>query len=303
MNETGSAAAVERANVLEMRGVTKEFRRPGQPAFIAIEDLSVTVADLDRTGEFITILGPSGCGKSTLLQIVAGFDTHIPVTRGEVLFLGKPVRGPGVDRGMLFQQYSCFPNRTVLDNIAFGLRLQARELDVSSKEIAEIARHWLRRVRLSEKDARKYPHELSGGMRQRVALARSLALKPRCLLMDEPFSALDEPTRLEMQDLIVDLWAEVESTIILVSHSIAEAVFLGDRVWVMSGAPGTIVAEFADVPKPDPEVPALVAQSRPAFAEHVARVSDVFFRVLRSPREELHGITADGSGNGHTRGG
>lgn len=285
-----------RPDVLDLRNVTKEFRRPGQPPFVAVADLNLTVSDLDRKGEFITVVGPSGCGKSTVLQIVAGFDTHIPVSAGEALFLGRPIQGPGADRGMLFQQYSCFPNRTVLDNITFGLKLQARALGLSGREIAEIGRHWLRRVRLTDADAGKYPHELSGGMRQRVALARALALKPRCLLMDEPFSALDEPTRLEMQDLIVDLWAEVDSTIILVSHSIAEAVFLGDRVWVMSGAPGTIVHEFVDVPQPDPSVPAMVAQSRPSFAEHVARVSDAFFQVLRTPRAELRAIHADGSG-------
>jgi len=284
--------------VLELRGVAKEFHRPGRAPFRAVTGLDVLVEDLERKGEFITIVGPSGCGKSTLLQVVAGFDTHVPVTEGDALFCGKPIEAPGVDRGMLFQQYSCFPNRTVLANIAFGLELNRHALGLSRKEIREVSRHWLGRVRLSEADAGKYPHELSGGMRQRVALARCLALEPRCLLMDEPFSALDEPTRYEMQDLIVDLWADVQSTILLVSHSIAEAVFLGDRVWVMSPAPGTIVREFTDIPAPDPETPALVAQSRGDFAAHVARVGEEFFRVLRTPREELAGTAAHGDGVG-----
>lgn len=282
--------------VLEFRGVAKEFQRPGRAPFRAVTDLDIRVDDLDRQGEFITIVGPSGCGKSTLLQIVAGFDTHVPVTEGEALFCGRPIHAPGVDRGMLFQHYSCFPNLTVLGNIAFGLELNRRALGLERSEVREASRYWLGRVRLNQADAGKYPHELSGGMRQRVALARCLALKPRCLLMDEPFSALDEPTRYEMQDLIVDLWAEVESTILLVSHSITEAVFLGDRVWVMSAAPGTIVREFTDVPPPDPTTPALVAQSRGDFAEHVARVGEEFFRILRTPREELASTAAHGDG-------
>jgi NitT/TauT family transport system ATP-binding protein len=288
--------AEARPDILTMRGVAKEFRRGKAPPFLAVTDLHVTVEDLPGKGEFICLVGPSGCGKSTLLQLVAGFDTHLPQTRGELLFCGEPITGPGPDRGMLFQSYGCYPHLSVLDNIAFGLRLHRRELELTHGDIIEVANEWLTRVRLSPGDARKYPHELSGGMRQRVALARSLALKPRCLLMDEPFSALDEPTRFDMQDLIVDLWSEVEATVLLVSHSVAEAVYLGDRVWVMSAAPGTVVAEFADVPAPDPAVPAMVAQADPAFAEVVATVSNEFFRILRAPREELAPIHADGTG-------
>jgi NitT/TauT family transport system ATP-binding protein len=285
-----------RPPVLESVGVAKEFCRPGQAPFLAVTDLNLTVADVERRGEFVCIVGPSGCGKSTLLQLIAGFDTHLPPSRGELRFYGKPVTAPSADRGMLFQQYSCYPHLSVLDNIAFGLRLHAKALKLSGSEIVEGAMAWLKRVKLAEGDAGKYPHELSGGMRQRVALARCLALKPRCLLMDEPFSALDEPTRLEMQDLIVDLWSQIDATVLLVSHSIAEAVYLGDRVWIMGAAPGTIVAEFTNVPLPDPEVPAMVAQSGPRFAEHVDEVSKAFFAVLQTPREELVPIHADGSG-------
>lgn len=284
--------------VLEFQDVSKSFIRPGKPPFLAVTDLNLTVHDVHGSGEFVCIVGPSGCGKSTLLQLVAGFDTHIPPTTGEVRFQGKPITGPSASRGMLFQHYSCYPHLSVLDNIAFGLRLHGRALGLSEREIRDAAQRWMGLVRLSQDDASKFPHELSGGMRQRVALARSLALKPRCLLMDEPFSALDEPTRLEMQDLIVELWSEIDATVILVSHSIAEAVYLGDRVWLMSAAPGTIVREFTGIPVPDPDVPAMVAQAGPEFNECVAEVSKAFFEVLRTERSKLSSVHADGLGVG-----
>lgn len=289
-----------RPPVLELDDVQKAFPRHKQPPFIAVTDLHATVHDKEGTGEFICLIGPSGSGKSTLLQLIAGFDTHTPPTRGEIRFCGEPVGGPSAARGMLFQDYGCYPHLTVLGNIAFGLRLHAGELGLSQQDILDASVDWLRRVRLSAGDAHKYPHELSGGMRQRVALARCLALKPRSLLMDEPFSALDEPTRFEMQDLIVDLWSEIDATIILVSHSVAEAVYLADRVWMMSPAPGTIVAEFTDIPLPDPGVPAMVAQSAHGFAECVADISGEFFRILGADREQLRPIHADGNGRGIT---
>lgn len=282
--------------VLQIRDLAKEFRRGKQPPFLALADINATVEDYPRKGEFICLVGPSGCGKSTLLQLIAGFDTHMPPTRGEMFFRGEPITGPGADRGMLFQDYGCYPHLSVLQNISFGLELHAPRLGLSHGDIRAIARTWLQKVRLREADANKYPSELSGGMRQRVALARCLTLKPRCLLMDEPFSALDEPTRFGMQDLIVDLWSEIEATIILVSHSVAEAVYLGDRVWQMSGAPGTIVAEFADVPKAEPGVRSMVAQSEPRFAEYVRKVSETFQEVLAAPREALRPVNADGRG-------
>ncbi|MEI6500637.1 MAG: ABC transporter ATP-binding protein [Armatimonadota bacterium] len=285
-------------SVLQMVDVSKQFRRGGDPPFTALTDINVTVEDRSGCGEFVCLVGPSGCGKSTLLQLIAGFDTHMPPTTGEMHFRGEPITGPGADRGMLFQDYGCYPHLSVLGNISFGLELHARRLKLSKGDLRDIAYTWLQKVRLREEDADKYPDELSGGMRQRVALARCLALKPRCLLMDEPFSALDEPTRFGMQDLIVSLWAEIEATIVLVSHSIAEAVYLGDRVWVMSGAPGTIVAEFTDMPVPDKSVPAMVAQSTPHFAECVVEVSKAFRKVLATPREALRPIHADGTGQG-----
>lgn len=282
---------------LELRGVKKAFRRGKSAPFVAVQDLNVRVDRRPGQGEFVAIVGPSGCGKSTLLQLVAGFDTHLPPTEGQILCDGQPVTDPGAERGMLFQDYGCYPHLTVLGNIAFGLQLHAREMGLSRSEITQAAYAWMDKVHLAATDAHKYPHELSGGMRQRVALARCLALKPRFLLMDEPFSALDEPTRFGMQDLIVELWTEIDATILLVSHSVAEAVYLGDRVWLMSRTPGTIIAEVIEVPVPSPDVPAMVAQSGPEFAEAVHTVSSMFMRSLRTPRGQLRPVFADGRGH------
>ncbi len=295
--------AEKRPPIIKLTDVAKEFRRAGQRPFLAVSDLNVTIEDRPGGGEFICIVGPSGCGKSTLLQLIAGFDTHVPPTRGEILFGGEPVTGPSADRGMLFQDYSCYPHLTVLRNIAFGLNLQRDELGLSRGDIRDLAYQWLHRVRLKDDDAGKFPHELSGGMRQRVALARCLARAPRGVLMGEPFRALAGPTRFGMHDRIVDLWTEVEATVLLVSHSLAEAVYLGDRVWIMSPAPGAIVAEYADVPAPDPDEPAMVAQAKPEFARALAAVSEGFFRVLREPREAMTPIHADGSGRAMPAGG
>src|SRR5262249_13008645 len=157
---------------------------------------------------------------------IQGFPEVYPPTTGEVLVRAKPVEGPGKDRGMIFQKYSSFPNRTVLRNVTFGLEVNARELVLSRAHIEDLAMQWIRRVRLEGHEC-KYLSQLSGGMQQRVAIARTLVLKPRIILMDEPFSALDEPTRLEMQKLIMEIWHEVEATVFLVTHSLIEAVYLG----------------------------------------------------------------------------
>jgi NitT/TauT family transport system ATP-binding protein len=264
--------------VIEFKGVTKTFN-PGAPTqFTALENVSFRIDDVPGYGEFIAIVGPSGCGKSTILNLVQGFSDVYPPTSGEVLVRGRRVGGPGRDRGMIFQKYSSFPHRTVLENVTFGLELNEEELRLSRAERVARARDWIRKVGLGGHED-KYPHQLSGGQQQRVAIARSLVLKPQIILMDEPFSALDEPTRIEMQRLIMDLWHEVEATVMIVTHSIAEAVYLGDRVWIMAAGPGRIVREFKDaIPKTRDSDPVAVQESA-EFKRAVAEVGEAFRQV------------------------
>ncbi|HEY1068413.1 MAG TPA: ABC transporter ATP-binding protein [Pirellulales bacterium] len=233
--------------IVEFKHVSKTYNVGGPNEFTAIKDVNFVVDDLPNKGEFICILGPSGCGKSTILRLIAGLGPQHPPTVGQVLVDGRPVEGPSSDRGMVFQDYTSFDHRTVLDNVVFGLECRG----VARAERYEIGREWLAHVGLDvTNDQYKFPHELSGGMRQRVAIARTLALRPRIILMDEPFGALDPVTRTNMQDLLVRLWREVEATVFFITHSIEEAVFLGDRVYVMSNSPGTILQELV-VPRPD----------------------------------------------------
>ena len=181
-------------NIVEFRNVTKRFGD-----LTVIRDVTFAVPDLPGIGEFVTILGPSGCGKSTVLRLIAGLPPHHPTTEGTVHVANAPVGGPGADRGMVFQDYTSFDNRTVEDNVAFGLECRG----VGASERREQARTWIEKVGLDVKrDAHKYPSQLSGGMRQRVAIARTLILRPRIILMDEPFGALDPATRLHMQELL-----------------------------------------------------------------------------------------------------
>ena len=248
-----------RPPVVQFTGVSKTYGN----GLTAIRDINFTVEDKVDHGEFLAILGPSGCGKSTILRMIAGLRPQHPPTTGTVLVGGKPVDGPGSDRGMVFQDYTAFDHLTVLDNIAFGLECRG----VAKEERRKQAREWIARVGLSvDRDADKYPHELSGGMRQRVAIARSLILRPRIILMDEPFGALDPTTRYNMQDLLVSLWKDLQATVFFITHSIEEAVYLGDRVYVMSPSPGTILKE---VPVPPPDRPAKEMQKEPAFLEIV----------------------------------
>ena len=191
---------------------------------------------------------------------------------------GRSVERPGSDRSMVFQDYTSFDNRTVEDNVAFGLECRG----MPATERRERAREWIAKVGLDVKrDAGQYPSELSGGMRQRVAIARTLILSPRIILMDEPFGALDPTTRLRMQALLVDLWREAQATVFFVTHSIEEAVYLGDRVYVFSSAPGTILQEL-DVPKPDR--PPEVMQREPAFMEKVFEIRDLIDNLATSTR-------------------
>ncbi|NUN12395.1 MAG: ABC transporter ATP-binding protein [Myxococcales bacterium] len=262
--------------MVEFRNVTKRFG--GKAGFTAIKDITFRVDDRPDHGEFVCVLGPSGSGKSTILRLIAGLSPQHPPTEGDVLVSGRPVMGPGADRGMVFQDYTSFDNRTVLDNVAFGL--ECRGMPV--KERYELARHWIDKVGLSTKqDADKYPHELSGGMRQRVAIARTLILHPKIILMDEPFGALDPSTRLKMQDLLIQLWRENEATVFFVTHSIEEAVYLGDRIFILSSSPGMLLEQI-EVPAPDR--PAKDMQKEAAFLDIVFRIRDMIEHLEASNR-------------------
>ena len=267
------AAPAPRPNVVDFSHVTKRFGN-----LTVVRDVTFSVPDLPGKGEFIAILGPSGCGKSTVLRLIAGLRPHHPPTEGTVLVAGKPVECPGADRSMVFQDYTSFDNRTVEDNVAFGLECRG----VASRERRERAREWIGKVGLDVKrDALKYPSELSGGMRQRVAIARTLILSPRIILMDEPFGALDPTTRLHMQALLVDLWREAEATVFFVTHSIEEAVYLGDRVYVFSSAPGTILREMQ---VPGPDRPPKEMQRQPEFMQYVFEIRDIIDNLASSTR-------------------
>jgi NitT/TauT family transport system ATP-binding protein len=259
--------------VVEFKNVTKKFGD-----LTVVRNVTFCVPDLVNKGEFIAILGPSGCGKSTVLRLIAGLRPHHPATSGEVLIADKPVYDPGADRAMVFQDYTSFDNRTVEDNVAFGLECRG----VPTKERRERAREWITKVGLDcARDAHKFPHQLSGGMRQRVAIARTLILSPRIILMDEPFGALDPTTRLHMQQLLVDLWREAQATVFFVTHSIEEAVYLGDRVYIFSSAPGTILREMAIPPS---DRPPKDMQRLPAFLERVFEIRDTIDKLEASTR-------------------
>jgi ABC-type nitrate/sulfonate/bicarbonate transport system ATPase subunit len=226
-----------RAVKLQAVDLHKTFQPRRGAAVPALEGISLEVRD----HELVSIVGASGCGKSTLLRIIAGLEEP---TSGRLLLGGKPILGPGRDRGMVFQEYTLYPWLTVRQNIEFGLRRQSR----SAK--AEIARQLLALVGLSGFE-NHYPTELSGGMQQRVAIARAMALKPSVMLMDEPFGALDAQTRGLMQDLLLRIWEEEALTVIFVTHDVDEAVYLSDRLYVLSARPGRVkeVVEI-DLPRP-----------------------------------------------------
>jgi NitT/TauT family transport system ATP-binding protein len=267
------APAAERPNIVDFKNVTKRFG-----SLTVIRDVTFSVPDVPNVGEFIAILGPSGCGKSTVLRLIAGLRPHFPATSGTVLVGNAPVEAPGADRSMVFQDYTSFDNRSVEDNVAFGLECRGVPRD---ERIAR-AREWIGKVGLNvDRDARKYPNELSGGMRQRVAIARTLILSPRIILMDEPFGALDPTTRLHMQELLVTLWKDAQATVFFVTHSIEEAVFLGDRVYVFSSAPGTIVRQMVI---PPPTLPPKDMLRERDFIDRVTEIRDLMDRMTDSTR-------------------
>lgn len=231
-------------SLVEIQGVSKSFHKTvkeNTTEIRALSDVSLSV----RENEFVSIIGPSGCGKTTLLKMIDGL---IPYDSGKIIINGKPVTAPGPDRAVVFQSFALLPWRTVLANVEFSLELR----QLSKEERAKTARDYLQRVGLAEFE-NHYPHELSGGMQQRAGLARALAVNPAILLMDEPFGAVDAQTRQLLQEELLELWQRERKTVIFVTHSMDEAVYLSDRVVVMTPRPGK-VAEILDVPLPRPRV-------------------------------------------------
>jgi NitT/TauT family transport system ATP-binding protein len=234
---------------LRLVDIRKEFIIPRSGSqIVAVDDFNLEV----YPGEFLTIVGPSGCGKSTILNILAGLETP---TSGRVEMDGKSIRGPAAERGMVFQDYALFPWKTVWENIEFGPRYGPRAKRISTKERHEMVRELVDLVNLNGSE-QKYPHELSGGMRQRCAIARLLANEPEVLLMDEPFAAVDMQSRIILQEELLRIWgqerpANQRKTVVFITHAIDEAVFLSDRVVVMTSHPGRL-KHVADIPLPRP---------------------------------------------------
>lgn len=224
--------------ILDIRGVSKQFEMQGQ-RIDALRDANLRV----NKGEFVCLIGASGCGKSTLLRIVAGFEAP---TQGEAMMWDMPIEGPGPQRGMVFQDYGLFPWLTVRGNIGFGPKSRGR----SSQEVRDTVERFITLVGL-QRFADAYPHQLSGGMKQRVAIARVLANDAEMVLMDEPFGALDAMTRDRLQDELLEIWQRTGLTVLFVTHSIEEAIFLADRIVIMSPGPGRIESEMKiSLPRP-----------------------------------------------------
>ena len=223
-----------------IRNVSRTFPAANGEVVNALEAINLEIEDAYSRegrdiGEFRVLLGPSGCGKSTLLRLIAGLDQ---ANTGEILVNGAPVLGPGKDRGMVFQKYTSFRWLTVAGNIAYGLKING----VPEKQRKETVAQLIQEIGLSGFE-NAYPETLSGGMQQRVAIARTLALRPSLILMDEPFGALDAQTRSEMQQLLLKVWDETASTILFVTHDVEEAIYLADRIFIMSAHPGTIIED------------------------------------------------------------
>ena len=224
---------------IELHGVTKRFVSPTGKSFTALRDLELTVA----AGEFCAIVGPTGCGKSTTLALISGLE---PPSVGTVRVFGEPVKSVGRNVGYVFQRDAVFPWKSVLDNVSMGPRFRG----VDSEQANTEARQWIARVGLDGFE-RYYPHQLSGGMRKRVALAQTLINKPKILLMDEPFSALDVQTRALMENELLDLWASTGASVVFVTHDLEEAIGLADRVVVITTGPGTVKGTYhVDLPRP-----------------------------------------------------
>jgi len=251
--------------VIEVDRLSKTFPgRTGDGAVEALKDVSLTIRD----GEFLTVLGPSGCGKTTLLRIMAGLESH---DSGEIRVDGKAITGPGPDRAMVFQSFALLPWATIIANVAFGLELRG----VAKSEREARAEQLIKLVGLSGFE-KKLPGQLSGGMQQRVGLARALAVDPKILLMDEPFGALDEQTRRLLQEELLAIWEQSRKTVLFITHSMEEAVLLGDRVVLMSPRPGRIV-DIVEVPLARPRASAVDDMS--GSAEFAAITADLWRRL------------------------
>jgi NitT/TauT family transport system ATP-binding protein len=249
----------QRPVVLDVRNLTRQFAT-AEGVTTALQDVSFQAF----RREFLCIIGPSGCGKSTLIRILAGLDE---ATSGAALLDGQPIRKPGPERGMVFQGYTLFPWLSVKRNIAFGLEMSG----MARREAEAEARQWAALVGLS-KFENAYPNQLSGGMKQRVAIARALAAKPRILIMDEPFGALDAQTRAQMQSYLLQIWKNVDVTILFITHDLDEAVYLADRILVLEAHPGR-VREMIEVPVPRPR--SLDQISTPIFQATRLRVDEL----------------------------
>ncbi|MCK1797110.1 ABC transporter ATP-binding protein [Streptomyces sp. XM4193] len=245
---------------ISLRAVSRTFpARGGRDPVLALDGVELDI----RAGEFTVVVGPSGCGKSTLLDLLGGLDRP---TSGEILLDGTPVTGPGLDRGIVFQQYALLPWRTAAGNVEFGLEATG----TPRRERAALAREYLELVGLGGFEDR-HPHELSGGMRQRVAIARSLAYDPGVLLMDEPFAALDAQTRESLQDELLRIWERTGKTIVFITHGIDEAVYLGERVAVLTSRPGRI-KDVVPIELGEARAAHADLRSSPEFALHRRRL-------------------------------
>jgi NitT/TauT family transport system ATP-binding protein len=262
----------ERPVVLEVRNLTRTFPTAAGATVTALRGINFST----HRREFTCIIGPSGCGKSTLIRLLAGLDEP---SAGDVLLDGRPVHGAGPERGMVFQGYTLFPWLTVKRNVMFGLEMGGMSAARADGE----ARQWLDLVGLSKfKDA--YPAQLSGGMKQRVAIARALAPNPRVLLMDEPFGALDAQTRAQMQYHLLEIWRNVEVTVLFITHDLDEAIYLADRILVLKAHPGE-VQELIEVPVPRPRHS--VQSSSPEFLAIRRRVEELIHPRVEEPVEKL----------------
>ena len=284
MNDVTPTDTFSPSAQLSIRNVTKVFhgkkdlfsKLAGKASsdFLAIEDISLEI----EPNTFVTIIGPSGCGKSTLLNMVAGLSQ---ATAGEILLNGVPITGPGPDRGMVFQNYALMPWMTVEENIRFAVETVYPKL--SPKQMQRNITEHIQLVGLTGAEA-KHPHELSGGMRQRVGIARALAISPQILLMDEPFGALDALTRGFLQEEVERIWEQQRKTVIMITHSIEEALLLSDRIVMMTRGPAARIDEILEVPFPRPRNREIIEQ-HPAYHTLKAEMESHLFRETRAVEE------------------